>query len=66
MWAQAVASHFHPAPVPAAADSAQDLAAELVHYGFVHEVCGPAQLGWEGTQQSLPLCRTMPPSHPAG
>lgn len=29
-----------PDHVPAAADSAQDLAAELVHYGFVHEVCG--------------------------
>lgn len=42
VWAQVVASFLCPAPdhVPAAADSAQDLAAELVHYGFVHEVCG--------------------------
>lgn len=32
------------------ADSAQDLAAELVHYGFVHEVCRLGVPGREGTQ----------------
>lgn len=38
------------APCPASADSAQDLAAELVHYGFVHEVrcAGQGRPAWEG------------------
>lgn len=73
LWAQAVASHLCPAPAcaPAAADSAQDLATELVYYGFVHEVCGPTQPGWEGDtadcaslspHASLPHCRMTGPS----
>lgn len=36
---------------PATADSAQDLAAELVHYGFVHEVCRPGMARLGGGQK---------------
>uniref|UniRef100_A0A667HFP7 Nuclear receptor binding protein 2 n=1 Tax=Lynx canadensis TaxID=61383 RepID=A0A667HFP7_LYNCA len=52
-------------------DSAQDLAAELVHYGFVHEVCGqPSQLGGGHSRVCTPLsphaflppCRMTGPS----
>ncbi|KAM9689617.1 nuclear receptor-binding protein 2 isoform 1-T1 [Dama dama] len=49
-------------------DSAQDLAAELVHYGFVHEVrcAGQVWPAWEGGRVGLAPPSPMPPSHPAG
>lgn len=65
VWAQAAASRLCPAPAraPAAADSAQDLAAELVHYGFVHEVCGLTQPGWEGeTAECAPATPCLLPA----
>lgn len=58
----------HAPASPAAADSAQDLAAELVHYGFVHEVrcAGQVWPAWEGGRVGLAPPSPMPPSHPAG
>ncbi|XP_061294136.1 nuclear receptor-binding protein 2 isoform X2 [Bos javanicus] len=49
-------------------DSAQDLAAELVHYGFVHEVrcAGWVRPAWEGGRVGRAPPSPMPPSRPAG
>lgn len=58
----------HALASPAAADSAQDLAAELVHYGFVHEVrcAGWVRPAWEGGRVGRAPPSPMPPSRPAG
>lgn len=58
----------HAPASPAAADSAQDLAAELVHYGFVHEVrcAGQVRPAWEGDRVGRAPPSPMPPSRPAG
>lgn len=47
----------HSRPTPRLADSAQDLAAELVHCGFVHEVrcAGRVQPAWEAAGWATPL-----------
>lgn len=44
------------------ADSAQDLAAELVHYGFLHEVC--EQVGPAGRRQDGLSSAFHPLTHP--